>query len=69
MASPTMKNSMMYKMVYYRLDEAMGGEARDYSRNSEIDSKYANNLRMFEEVYSSERLIVRLYKVKDAFNF
>lgn len=24
---------------------------------------------MFEEAYSSERLIVRLYKVKDAFNF
>lgn len=31
--------------------------------------KYANKLDLFEEAYSSERLIVRIFRVKDAYNY
>lgn len=67
--SNAMKNSMMYKMVYNHLDEIMGGQPRDYSRQSDVDMRYANKLELFEEAYSSERQIVRIFRVKDQFNF
>ncbi|KAH0570429.1 Dolichyl-diphosphooligosaccharide--protein glycosyltransferase [Spironucleus salmonicida] len=68
-ASHAMKNSMMYKFIYHKLDEQFGQDAKDMVRNSTIDMKYANKMDLFQEVYSSERLIVRVYKVKDATNF
>ncbi|CAL6011331.1 Dolichyl-diphosphooligosaccharide--protein_glycosyltransferase [Hexamita inflata] len=68
-ASNGMKNSMMYKMIYYRLDETMGANAKDYVRQSQFDTRYANKLDLFEEAYSSERQIVRIYRVKDVYNF
>ena len=68
-ASNAMKNSMMYKFIYNQLDEAMGTNVRDNVRNSTIDVRYANKMDYFEEAFSSERLIVRIYRVKDGHNF
>lgn len=68
-ASNSMKNSMMYKMIYNKLDETMGAQPRDYVRQQGIDVRYANKLDLFEEAYSSERQIVRIYRVKDVYNF
>lgn len=64
-----MKNSMMYKFIYNRLDETMGAKVQDYVRQSPVDMRYANKMELFEEAYSSERQIVRIFRVKDAYSF
>ena len=47
----------------------MGANVRDNVRNSAIDTRYANKMDYFEEAFSSERMIVRIYRVKDGHNF
>lgn len=63
-ASPTMKNSVMYKLSYYRFTELYGGgPARDQVRGQEIPGTPIK-LTTMDEAYSTENLIVRIYKVK-----
>ncbi len=67
-ATKTMKESLMYKMSYYRFSELFGGrEGVDRMRQQRIpiQSPVLNTL---EEVYTSENWIVRIYKVKDLDN-
>ncbi|KAF9207876.1 oligosaccharyl transferase stt3 subunit [Haplosporangium sp. Z 27] len=66
-ATPTMKNSIMYKMSYYRFAELYGGNAVDHVRGARMPSE-GPSLSTLEEAYSSEHFLVRIYKVKEPDN-
>ncbi|CDZ98017.1 oligosaccharyl transferase stt3 subunit [Phaffia rhodozyma] len=62
-ASATMKNSLMYKMSYYRFPELFGGgRTVDRVRNQEIPE--SPSLDVLEEAFTSENWLVRIYAVK-----
>jgi len=67
-ASTRMKQSTMFKFNYYK-NEELDGRNFDRNRNQLVDAKAAGQLDAFEEAFSSERHIVRIYKVKDSLNF
>mmetsp|Transcript_34527 Transcript_34527/g.31225 ORF Transcript_34527/g.31225 Transcript_34527/m.31225 type:complete len:449 (-) Transcript_34527:73-1419(-) len=66
-ATDTMLNCLMYKLCYYRFDEVRQGYGRgggyDSLRQSEIGNK-GFKLRRFEEAFTSENWIVRIYRRK-----
>ncbi|KAJ3338734.1 oligosaccharyl transferase stt3 subunit [Gonapodya sp. JEL0774] len=63
-APQAMKNSLMYKMSYYRFQELYGGQqAYDRVRGTPIQSAKVK-LTVVEEAFTSENFIVRIYKVK-----
>ncbi|XP_062090873.1 dolichyl-diphosphooligosaccharide--protein glycosyltransferase subunit STT3A [Humulus lupulus] len=61
-ATPTMLNSLMYKLSYYRFVET-DGKGFDRVRRTEIGKKYFK-LTHFEEVFTTHHWMVRLYKLK-----
>ncbi|KNC97433.1 dolichyl-diphosphooligosaccharide--protein glycosyltransferase subunit STT3 [Spizellomyces punctatus DAOM BR117] len=64
LATPTMKNSLMYKLSYYRFHELFGGgPAHDSVRGATIPNKPIK-LSTVDEVYTTENWIVRIYEVK-----
>eukprot|EP00158_Paraphelidium_tribonemae_P006055 Partr_v1_DN27646_c0_g1_i1_m65213 putative STT3, subunit of the oligosaccharyltransferase complex, homolog len=64
-ATKTMKDSIMYKMSYYRYGDIFGPGAVGQDRVRQANVKTAGiELHTLEEAYSSEHYIVRLYKVK-----
>ncbi|KAF9578620.1 oligosaccharyl transferase stt3 subunit [Lunasporangiospora selenospora] len=63
-ASSTMKNSIMYKMSYYRFAELYGGNAVDHVRGVRMPSE-GPTLSVLEEAYTSEQWLARIYKVKN----
>ncbi|GLJ12540.1 hypothetical protein SUGI_0193170 [Cryptomeria japonica] len=65
-ATPTMLNSLMYKLSYYRFTEA-DGKGFDRVRRTEIGKKYFK-LTHFEEVFTTHHWMVRIYKLKDSKN-
>lgn len=68
-ATETMKNSMMYKMSYYRFGEMFNGrDAIDRVRNQNIPASRKITLDTVEEAYTTQNWIVRIYKVKDLDN-
>ncbi|KAG0016738.1 oligosaccharyl transferase stt3 subunit, partial [Entomortierella chlamydospora] len=66
-ATLTMKNSLMYKMSYYRFADLYGGNAVDHVRGARMPSE-GPSLSVLEEAYSSEHFLVRIYKVKQPDN-
>ncbi|KAJ3246813.1 oligosaccharyl transferase stt3 subunit [Chytriomyces hyalinus] len=67
-ATVTMRNSVMYKTSYYRFAEMFGGQAAyDRVRGQQIPKKPIV-LHTMDEAFSSENMIVRIYKVKDLDN-
>ncbi|KAF8652598.1 hypothetical protein AX16_004318 [Volvariella volvacea WC 439] len=63
-ASSTMKNSLMYKMSYYRFAELFGNsQPVDRVRGQKLP-KVGPTLDYLEEAFTSENWIVRIYKVK-----
>ncbi|BBN19830.1 dolichyl-diphosphooligosaccharide---protein glycosyltransferase [Marchantia polymorpha subsp. ruderalis] len=63
-ATPTMLNSLMYKLSYYRFAEAtMDGKGYDRVRRTEIGKKFFK-LTHFEEVFTTHHWMVRIYKLK-----
>jgi dolichyl-diphosphooligosaccharide--protein glycosyltransferase len=62
-ASATLKNSLMYKLSYYRIHELYGGKGYDRVRQSHISTKPIR-LSYLEEAYTSDHWIVRIYRVK-----
>ncbi|XP_055800775.1 dolichyl-diphosphooligosaccharide--protein glycosyltransferase subunit STT3A [Solanum dulcamara] len=62
MATPTMLNSLMYKLSYYRFVET-DGKGYDRVRRTEIGKKHFK-LTHFEEVFTTHHWMVRLYKLK-----
>lgn len=71
-ASSTMLNSLMYSLCYYRFGEIQShyGAPAGYDRvrNYEIGKKDIK-LEHFEEAFTSENWIIRIYRVKDRPNF
>ncbi|TID16984.1 oligosaccharyl transferase stt3 subunit [Venturia nashicola] len=68
-ATPTMKNSLMYKMSYYNYNALFpAGQAQDRVRNSKLPAQ-GPELSTIEEAFTSENWIIRIYKVKDLDNF
>lgn len=68
-ATETMKNSLMYKMSYYRFAELFGGrDGQDRVRNQAIPADRKITLDTLEEAFTSQNWIVRIYKVKDLDN-
>lgn len=68
-ASDAMKESMMYKMSYYRFGELFGGrDAVDRVRGQNIPADRKITLDAVEEAFTSQNWIVRIYKVKDLDN-
>lgn len=64
--SQTMRNSLLYKLSYHRFTTLFGSDrASDKVRNQIITSADVGDLDYFEEVFSSENLLVRIYKLKD----
>ncbi|KAF2226589.1 Oligosaccharyl transferase STT3 subunit-domain-containing protein [Elsinoe ampelina] len=67
-ATPTMKNSLMYKMSYYNYEKLFpAGQATDRVRGSKLPSQ-GPELSTLEEAFTSENWIIRIYKVKDLDN-
>ncbi|RDX54101.1 oligosaccharyl transferase STT3 subunit [Lentinus brumalis] len=63
-AAPAMKNSLMYKMSYYRFAELYGGnQAVDRVRGQQVP-KTGPTLDYLDEAFTSENWIVRIYQVK-----
>lgn len=68
-ATKTMKESLLYKMSFYRFPELFGGrEATDRVRGQTIPRDAVPDLSVVEEVFTSENWLVRIYKVKDLDN-
>ncbi|KAI8139787.1 Oligosaccharyl transferase STT3 subunit-domain-containing protein [Fennellomyces sp. T-0311] len=67
-ASQTMKDSLMYKMSYYRFNELFGGQQpMDRVRQQRLPIQ-GPELSVLDEAYTSENWIVRIYKVKKSDN-
>lgn len=64
-ANEHFKNSVIYKLCYYRMGEVTNG--MDYARNQRIGVQDIQ-LSYFEEAFTTENWIVRIYKVKDKAN-
>ena len=63
-ATPTMRESLMYKMSYYRFNEIFGGgPAMDRVRGSHGPST-SPQLDTLDEVFTSQNWLVRIYQVK-----
>lgn len=65
LATDRFKNSVMYKLCYYRMAELTNG--MDYARNQRIGVPQFT-LQNFDEAFTSENWIVRIYKVKNIQN-
>ncbi|KKA20716.1 Dolichyl-diphosphooligosaccharide--protein glycotransferase [Rasamsonia emersonii CBS 393.64] len=67
-ATPTMRNSLMYKMSYYNFNRLFpGGQAMDRVRGARLPAE-GPQLTTLEEAFTSENWIIRIYKVKDLDN-
>ena len=63
-ATPTMRNSLMYKMSYYRYNHLFpAGQAVDRVRGATLPAE-GPELDTLEEAFTSESWIVRIYKVR-----
>ncbi|EJD48193.1 oligosaccharyl transferase STT3 subunit [Auricularia subglabra TFB-10046 SS5] len=63
-ATQTMKDSLMYKMSYYKFNELFGGsQPVDRVRNQKLPAS-SPTLDVLEEAFTSENWIVRIYEVK-----
>ncbi|KAL2814797.1 Oligosaccharyl transferase STT3 subunit-domain-containing protein [Aspergillus granulosus] len=68
-ATPTMRNSLMYKMSYYNFNKLFPmGQATDRVRGAKLPAE-SPQLSTLEEAFTSENWIIRIYKVKDLDNF
>ena len=67
--SPTFKNSIMYKLNYYRFWEEDNGRGKGFDavRNARIGHTHYK-LKYFEEVFTSRRWLIRIYKRKSKTN-
>lgn len=66
-AGKAMKKSLVYKLCYYRFGETGGynrGAAVDRVRGTQITDASSIKLKYFEEAFTSENWIVRIYRVK-----
>lgn len=72
LATTTMKNSLMYKMSYYRFGDVFSGtDPVDRVRRQRMSQNYAEQIHLdvLDEVFTSDNWIVRIYKLKDPDTF
>ncbi|KAH3668313.1 hypothetical protein OGAPHI_002067 [Ogataea philodendri] len=72
LATDTMKNSLMYKLSFYRFgDVYAGNDPVDRVRQQKLSANYAKSITVdvMEEAFTSENWIVRIYKLKDKDTF
>ncbi|KAG7812390.1 hypothetical protein KL921_001622 [Ogataea angusta] len=72
LATDAMKNSLMYKLSFYRFGDAYNGlDPVDRVRQQKLSSSYAKSITLdvMEEAFTSENWIVRIYKLKNRDNF
>jgi len=63
-ATPTMRDSLLYKMSYYRFNELFGNsQPTDRVRNQKLPPT-SPTLDVLDEAFTSENWIVRIYEVK-----
>ncbi|EPS37270.1 hypothetical protein H072_9072 [Dactylellina haptotyla CBS 200.50] len=68
-ATDTMKNSLMYKMSYYKYASMFPpGQATDRVRGAKLPQE-GPQIHTIEEAFTTENWIVRIYKVKDLDQF
>lgn len=63
-ASQTMKDSLMYKMSYYRFAELFGGQQATDRVRQQVLPKAGPTLDYLDEAFTSENWIVRIYQVR-----
>jgi len=63
-ASPTMLNTLMYKLSYYRFAEIVGRDGQDRVRGTKFGDPDVS-LEYFQEVFTSKHWMLRIYKVLD----
>lgn len=63
-ATPALRNSLLYKTVYYGMSDFMGSNAMDRLRGASL-SGVNPKLDTLEEVFSTSNLIVRIYRVRE----
>lgn len=69
-ATQTMRDSLLYKMSYYRFNDLFNGQdGIDRVRQQTIPLANSPELHILEEAFTSSNWIVRIYKVKDLDNF
>ena len=64
--SETMLNCLMYKLIYYRFSEVRSGRSEETGFDTVRDVAIGNRdfkLKHFEEAYTTERWLVRIYRV------
>lgn len=62
-AGKALKESLMFKLCYYRFGDFRGGY--DRVRQTEVKESKSIKLKHFEEAFTSENWIVRIYRVKE----
>jgi len=62
-ASPAMKESLMYKLNYYRFNEVLGYQGQGYDAVRGVHVTNVITLKHFEEAFTSEHWLIRIYKV------
>lgn len=63
-AGPALKKSLMYKLSYYRFSDSRAQGSYDRVRQTEIRDASSIKLKYFEEAFTSENWMVRIYRVK-----
>jgi dolichyl-diphosphooligosaccharide---protein glycosyltransferase len=65
-AGPAMKKSLMYRLCYYRYGDATTASGTGFDRVRHVQMKEASSIKLkyFEEAFTSENWIVRIYRVK-----
>lgn len=63
-AGKALKNSLMYKMSYYRFGEAAGLGGMDRVRHAQVTDASSIKFKYFEEAFTSKNWMVRIYRVK-----
>ncbi|AMD21505.1 HER227Cp [Eremothecium sinecaudum] len=66
LASQKMKDALLYKLSYYRFPDLFDGrQATDRVRGQTVTINDIGNLDYFEEAFTSENWLVRIYKLKE----
>jgi len=63
-ASPAMHKSLMYKLSFYNFDKVQTGSGLGFDRVRQAQVRPVK-LFYFEEVFTSEHWLIRIYKLKD----
>lgn len=64
-ATKTMKESLLYKMSYKDFPDLYKGQGQDKARGQTIATSDVEPLDYFEEVFTSENWLVRIYQLRD----